>query len=63
MGPERKVFVDLQAGADTGFSKGGGGGGGFETRHMKSGGGGNGGCSAVRLRPRWVSSYLYISRR
>ena len=25
---ERKVFVDLQAGADTGFSKGGGGGGG-----------------------------------
>ena len=24
---ERKVFVDLQAGADTGFSKGGGGGG------------------------------------
>ena len=39
---------------------GGGGGGGFETRHMKSGVGLGG---AVRLRPRWVSSYLYISRR
>ena len=33
---ERKVLVDLQAGADTGFSKRGG----VETRHTKSGGGG-----------------------
>ena len=38
---ERKVLVDLQAGADTGFSKRG-----VETRHTKSEGGegGGGGC-------------------
>ena len=45
---ERKVLVDRQAGADTGFSKRG-----VETRHSKSGGGGGGGGGggAVSFRP------------
>ena len=54
----RSLLISRQ-GRITGFSKGGGGG--FETRHMKSGGGGGGEGGgmggAVRLRPRWVSSY------